>query len=182
MIVLSATNILSLATSCILAAIMMPICKCCSIKQIEEDIDWNTIMVFAGSLCIGFAVDKTGLADTIANKILEIGGSNSILVLLCICLVASITTEFISDTACGAMFSPIAISAATSLGVNPLTFCVALMMAVSNNYSTPIATPPNMLVYMAGGYKFQDFARVGLILKIVLLIVAVLLTPLVYPL
>ena len=90
-------------------------------------------------------------------------------------------TEFISNTACGAMFYPIAISAAESLGVNPLTFAVALMISVSSSFATPIGSPTHMLVYIPGGYRFTDFARVGLIMNLIILAANLFITPILFP-
>lgn len=170
---LSALNILSLSSCCILAGILMVITKCCTSEQATKEVDWTVLMVFAGSICIGNAIHKTGIDEMILHKIFAACGSDPVMVLLLLSATAAVMTEFISDTACAAMFCPIGMQAASYMGIDPLPFVIALMMAVSNNYSTPIATPPNTLVYMSGGYKFSDFARLGLILKVVNLVIAV---------
>lgn len=180
---LSAFNVLSLPTCCILAAIIMVLTKCCTSEQAVKEIDWNILIVFVGSVSIGTAIHKTGIDEMILKDIFAYTGmTHPLLVLIMLSVTASITTEFISDTACAAMFSPIAWEAATTLGVDPMPFLIALMMAVSNNYATPIATPPNTLVYIAGGYRFGDFARLGLILKVINLIITISVVQLFYPL
>lgn len=180
-LLLSALNILSLPTCCILAGIVMVLTKCCTSEQAAKEVDWNILIVFVGSVCIGNAIHKTAIDEKILQWIFNCCGTDPFLVLLMICATAAVTTEFISDTACAAMFCPIVIHASQNLGVNPMTFMIALMMAVSNNYATPIATPPNTLVYATGGYKFSDFARLGLILKLVNLVIAVALSTLFFP-
>lgn len=181
MIILSALDIAPLTTCSFLAALFMVICKCCSLEQVYDEIEWNVLLVFAGSISIGTAVAHVGL-DTIAvNQILKICGTQPYIVLAVICLYASILTEMLSDTATAALAFPIAYKAATILGLDPYPFCLALVFAASNNYSTPIATPPNTIVYMSGGYKFLDFARIGLILKVVMLAAVILLLPVIYP-
>lgn len=181
MIILSALDIAPLTTCSFLAALFMVICKCCSLEQVYDEIEWNVLLVFAGSISIGTAVAHVGL-DTIAvNQILKICGTQPYIVLAVICLYASILTEMLSDTATAALAFPIAYKAATTLGLDPYPFCLALVFAASNNYSTPIATPPNTIVYMSGGYKFLDFARIGLILKVVMLAAVILLLPVIYP-
>lgn len=177
----SALNILSLPTCCILAGIVMVLTKCCTSDQAVKGVDWNVLIVFVGSVCIGNAIHKTGIDEKILQWIFNCCGTDPIMVLVMICATAAVTTEFISDTACAAMFSPIVIHASQQLGVSPMPFMIALMMAVSNNYATPIATPPNTLVYATGGYKFSDFARVGLILKLVNLVIAVTVSSLIFP-
>lgn len=180
-LLLSACNVMSLPTCCILAGIVMVLTKCCTSEQAAKEVDWNILMVFVGSVCMGNAIHKTGIDEMILQWIFDCCGTNPIMVLVMICATAAVTTEFISDTACAAMFCPIVIHASQNLGVNPMPFMIALMMAVSNNYATPIATPPNTLVYATGGYKFSDFARVGLVLKLVNLIIAVTVSTLFFP-
>lgn len=179
---LSAFNVLSLPTCCILAAIVMVLTKCCTSEQAVKEVDWEILIVFVGSVSIGTAIHKTGIDEMILKDIFAYTGmTHPLLVLAMLSITAAITTEFISDTACAAMFCPIAWEAATTLGVDPMPFMIALMMAVSNNYATPIATPPNTLVYVAGGYRFGDFARLGLILKLINLIITISLVQLFYP-
>lgn len=179
---LSAFNVLSLPTCCILAAIVMILTKCCTSEQAVKEVDWEILIVFVGSVSIGTAIHKTGIDEMILKDIFAYTGmTHPLLVLVMLSVTAAITTEFISDTACAAMFSPIAWEAATTLGVDPMPFMIALMMAVSNNYATPIATPPNTLVYVAGGYRFGDFARLGLILKLINLIITISVVQLFYP-
>lgn len=179
-LVLSALNVLPLSTCCILAGIIMVLTKCCTSDQATKEIDWNIIIVFVGSICLGNAIHKSGIDEIILDMIFKCCGTDPLMVLIMICATAAVTTEFISDTACAAMFCPIVIHAANNLGVNPMPFIIALMMAVSNNYATPIATPPNTLVYATGGYKFADFARIGLLLKFVNLAIAIGISLLVY--
>ena len=79
------------------------------------------------------------------------------------------------------MFCPIAISAATTLGVNPLTFCMALTIAVSSSFATPIGSPTHMLVYGAGGYRFTDFVKIGLPMNFIILAANIFITTTLFP-
>ena len=181
MVALSAFKVLPLLNCCLLAATAMIITRCCTSSQAMKSIDWNIIIVFAGSVCIGKAIEQTGIAQAIANGLLEVCGTNPYVVLFCMCLVATFITEFISNTAAGAMFYPIAMSAATALSVNPLTFCVALMIAASSSFATPIGSPTHTLVYVPGGYKFSDFLKVGLIMNLIILVANIFITTIVFP-
>ena len=181
MVLLSAFNVIPLLHSCLLAAAAMIVCRCCSSAQAMKSIDWNIIIVFAGSVAIGKAIEQTGIAQMIASVLLGMCGTNPYVVLTAVCLVATFITEFISNTAAGAMFYPIAMSAATSLGVNPLTFCVALMIAASSSFATPIGSPTHMLVYAPGGYRFTDFMRIGLAMNIIILAANVFVTTALFP-
>lgn len=180
-ITLSALNVLPLLQACLLAAVAMLVFRCCTPSQSMKSIDWSILIVFAGSAAIGLAIEKTGLAQALANSILNICGSNPYVVLTCICLVATFITEFISNTAAGAMFYPIAMSSATALGVNPVTFCIALMISVSSSFATPIGSPTHMLVYLPGGYKFSDFARTGLLMNVIILAANIFITTILFP-
>ena len=182
MVALSAFKVLPLLNCCLLAATAMIITRCCTSSQAMKSIDWNIIIVFAGSVCIGKAIEQTGIAQAIANGLLEVCGTNPYVVLFCMCLVATFITEFISNTAAGAMFYPIAMSAATALSVNPLTFCVALMIAASSSFATPIGSPTHTLVYVPGGYKFSDFMKVGIIMNFIILFANIFITTIVFPL
>ena len=182
MVALSAFKVLPLLNCCLLAATAMIITRCCTSSQAMKSIDWNIIIVFAGSVCIGKAIEQTGIAQAIANGLLEVCGTNPYVVLFCMCLVATFITEFISNTAAGAMFYPIAMSAATALSVNPLTFCVALMIAASSSFATPIGSPTHTLVYVPGGYKFSDFMKVGLLMNFIILFANIFITTIVFPL
>ena len=181
MVLLSAFNVVPLLQSCLLAAAAMIVFRCCSQAQALKAIDWNIIIVFAGSVAIGKAIEQTGIAQMIAGGLLNVCGTNPYIVLTAVCLVATIITEFISNTAAGAMFYPIAMSAATALGVNPITFCVALMISASSSFATPIGSPTHMLVYAPGGYRFTDFMRVGLPMNFIILAANIFITPIVFP-
>lgn len=182
MILLSTFHVFSLLQACFLAAGAMLLTKCCTPKQASDAINWNILMIFAGSVCLGTAIDRTGIATVIANNILGICGTNAIVALICICLVATFLTEFVSNTAAAAIFYPIAYKTAISLGANPITFCVALMIAVSSSFATPIGSPTHMMVYGEGGYRFSDFMKVGLIMNLVILAANIFIVTTLFPL
>mgnify|MGYP003292965212 CR=1 FL=1 len=182
MILLSSLNVMSLLSSCFLAALLMIVCRCCTIKQAKQSINWDVLMVFAGSVCLGSAIEQTGLAEIIAGGLLSVCGTNPIVILTAICLTGTFITEFISNTAAGAIFAPIAYTTALQLGVNPLTFCVALMISVSSSFATPIGSPTHLMVYGPGGYRFNDFLRVGIPMNFIILAANIFITLLVFPL
>ena len=182
MILLSTFNVFSLLQSCFIAAFAMLATRCCTPKQANAAINWEILMIFAGSVCLGTAIDRTGIASVFANGILGFCGTNALVALVCICLVATFLTEFISNTAAAAIFYPIAYQTAVTLGVNPITFCVALMIAVSSSFATPIGSPTHMMVYGEGGYRFSDFMRIGLFMNIVILAANIFIVTLLFPL
>ena len=182
MVVLSALGVMPLLQCAFLAAAAMMICRCCSVDQAMRAINWEILMVFAGSVVLGLAIQKTGIAERLAFGILDVCGTNPIVVMVAICFVGTFITEFISNTAAGAMFFPIMYEAAEKLGYDPYPFLIALMVSVSSSFATPIGSPTHMLVYGPGGYRFSDFMRIGLLMNLIILAANIFIVNIVYPL
>ena len=182
MVVVSALGIMPLLQCAFIAAAAMLIFRCCSAEQAMRAINWDILMVFAGSVVLGLAIQKTGIAERLAFGILDICGTNPIVVMTAICLVGTFITEFISNTAAGARFFPIMYQAAEKLGYEPFPFLIALMISVSSSFATPIGSPTHMLVYGPGGYRFSDFMRIGLLMNLIILAANIFIVLLVYPL
>ena len=156
MVVLSALNVIPLLQCAFLAAIAMLIFRCCNVDQAMKAINWEILMVFAGSVVLGIAIQKTGIAERLAFGILDVCGDN--------------------------MFFPIMYQAAEKLGYEPFPFLVALMISVSSSFATPIGSPTHMLVYGPGGYRFSDFMRIGLLMNIIILAANIFIVNIIYPL
>ena len=182
MVAVSALNILPLLPCALLAAFAMLLFRCCSPDQAMKAINWDILIVFAGSVALGLAIQKTGIAERMASGILDICGDNPIVVMSAVCLVATFITEFISNTAAGAIFFPIMYQAAISLGYEPYTFLIALMVSVSSSFATPIGSPTHMLVYAPGGYRFSDFMKIGIWMNLIILAANIFITNVVFPL
>ena len=182
MIVISALNIMPLLPCAFIAAAAMLLFRCCSPDQAMKAINWDILMVFAGSVVLGLAIQKTGIAERLAFGILDVCGTNPLVVMTAICFVGTFITEFISNTAAGAMFFPIMYEAAEKLGYEPYPFLIALMVSVSSSFATPIGSPTHMLVYAPGGYRFSDFMRIGLLMNIIILAANIFIVNIVYPL
>ncbi len=182
MVALSAFNILPLLDSCFIAAMLMLLTRCCSIRQAKKAVNWDVLMIFACSITLGEAIDNTGLAEVLAHNIANFCGSNAIIALILLCFLGTFLTEFVSNTACAAIMAPVAIEIASSMGVNPVTFCMGLMISISSSFATPIGTPTNLLVYGPGGYRFSDFLRIGLPMNFIILAANVFIVTLLFPL
>ena len=182
MVALSAFGIMPLLQCAFLAAAAMLIFRCCNMEQAMRAVNWEILMVFAGSAVLGLAIQKTGIAECLANGILDVCGTNPIVVMTAVCLVGTFITEFISNTAAGAMFFPIMYDAAEKLGYEPFPFLVALMVSVSSSFATPIGSPTHMLVYGPGGYRFSDFMRIGLLMNLIILAANIFIVNIVFPL
>ena len=182
MVALSALGIIPLLQCAFLAAAAMLLFRCCNADQAMKAINWEILMVFAGSAVLGLAIQKTGIAERLALGILDVCGTNPIVVMVAVCFVGTFITEFISNTAAGAMFFPIMYEAAEELGYEPFPFLVALMISVSSSFATPIGSPTHMLVYGPGGYRFSDFMRIGLLMNFIILAANIFIVNIVYPL
>ncbi len=182
MVVLSALGVLPLLQCAFLAAFAMLLLRCCSPDQAMKAVNWDILMVFAGSVVLGLAIQKTGVAERMAFGILDVCGTNPLVVMTAICLVGTFITEFISNTAAGAMFFPIMYEAAEKLGYEPYPFLIALMISVSSSFATPIGSPTHMLVYGPGGYRFSDFMRIGLLMNFIILAANIFIVNIIYPL
>ena len=182
MVAVSTLGYMTLLQAAFVAAFAMIICRFCTIEQARESIDWRLLMIFAGSISLGTAIQETGIAEWISQGILNICNGSPVIALAGICLVGTFITEFTSNTATAAIFFPIAYQTAVNLDVNPLTFCVGLMVAVSSSFATPIGSPTHMIVYGPGGYRFADFARIGIPMNLIIWTANLFATLLLFPL
>ena len=182
MVVLAALGVMPLLQCAFLAAGAMLALRCCTPEQAMKSINGEILIVFAGSIALGLAIQNTGIAERLAFGILDVCGSNPIIVMTAICLVGTFITEFISNTAAGSMFFPIMYQAAEQLGYEPFPFLIALMISVSSSFATPIGSPTHMLVYGPGGYHFSDFMRIGLLMNFIILAANIFIVNIVYPL
>ena len=182
MMVLTALNIVSLLQGTVLAALAMLLFRCCTINQAMDSVSWRALMSLAGSIVLGMAIAKTGIAQKIAFGVISLVGTHPILIMLGVCLAAMLITQLVENVAVTAMFFPIMYQAAVQVGYEPAPFLLALMIAANASYSTPIAASPNMLVYGPGGYRFSDYMRIGIPLTIIVTVTGVAAVILVYPL
>ena len=182
MVAVSSLGYLTLLQAAFIAAFAMIICRFCTIEQARDSIDWSLLMIFAGSISLGTAIQDTGIAEWISQGILVLCDGSPIVALAGICLVGTFITEFTSNTATAAIFFPIAYQTAVNMDVSPLTFCVALMISVSSSFATPIGSPTHMIVYGPGGYRFTDFARIGIPMNFIIWIANLFITLLLFPL
>jgi len=128
------------------------------------------------------ALENTGGVAFIADNITTaLGTAGPLVVMAGLYIVVSLFGAFISNTATAVLFLPVAVLMATQLGVNPLPFVMAVAYASSMSFSTPVSTPPNAMVMVAGNYKFLDYMKVGIPLQLIIGIVVVLVLPIFFP-
>lgn len=181
MIGLATFEIYPMLIAAMLAAGAMVGSRCCTVTEARRSIDWSVLIVIGAALGVGTALEKSGAAQLIAGSVLGIVGSNPWLVLLAIYVVASFFTEIITNNAAAALIFPIAMAVAESLGVNFMPFVIAIMMACSASFATPLGYQTNLMVYGPGGYTFKDFLKIGIPMNVLVGVCAVILSPIVFP-
>ena len=166
-----------------IGALVLVVSGCLSEKQAYRGIDWVTIFLFAGMMPIATAMDKSGAGKMIAEWVVGLlGGNPSPMVLTAALFVLSAgLTQFMSNTACTALLAPIGISIAQGVGASPHAVLMAIAVAASCAFATPVGTPPNTLVLGPGGYKFNDYVKAGTGLVVVCFIVSIIIIPMVWP-
>ena len=172
-----------LHTAAVTGAILCVVTGCLKEKEAYAGIDWVTIFLFAGMLSVATAMEKTGAGKLIADTVVSMMGTNPnpYVLTAVLFLISNILTQFMSNTASAALLAPIGISIAQSIGADPKPVLMALGIAASCAFATPMATPPNTLVLGPGGFSFNDYAKVGVPMCVISLIVCLVVIPIVWP-
>ncbi|MBN2240239.1 MAG: anion permease [Dehalococcoidales bacterium] len=182
MIVLTATGVLPVMVAAIVGALGMVLFRCISVEEAYNSIDWKIIFLLGGVIPLGIAMESNGVVQAMADTVLEpLIRFGSVAVLAIVYIVVAVLTEGMSNNAVAALMTPIVFSLAAILGVNVKPFLVAITFAASTSFATPVGYQTNTMVYSAGGYKFTDFARIGIPLNIIYWVLAILLIPLIWP-
>ena len=173
----------TLEMAAITGALVCVLTGCLTEKQAYASIDWVTIFLFAGMMPVSTAMDKTGAGKLIASWAVGLmGGSPSPMIVTIVLFILSCgLTQFMSNTASAALLCPIGIAIAKQLGASPHAVLMAIAVAASCAFATPVGTPPNTLVLGPGGYKFMDYVKAGVGLVIVSFVVSIILIPMFWP-
>ena len=167
----------------ILAVAVVLVTRCIDADEAFGFVDGRLLALIFAMLAIGAALEATGAVSLIANAIAPVlGDLPPFLIVWAIYLLTSILTELVSNNAVAVVVTPIAIGLATALGLDPRPLVIAVMIAASASFATPIGYQTNMLVYGPGGYKFTDFCRVGIPLNLSIGLLASALIPMIWPL
>ena len=173
----------TLEMAAIIGAIICVLTGCLTEKQAYASIDWVTIFLFAGMMPVSKAMDVTGAGKLIAEWTVGLmGGSPSPLLVTAILFALSCgLTQFMSNTASAALLCPIGIAISQKLGADPKAVLMAIAVAASCAFASPVGTPPNTLVLGPGGYKFMDYVKAGTGLVCVCFAVSLVVIPMVWP-
>ena len=174
-------GLLSMLQASLIAAAAMIVTRCCSASVARRAIDWEVLLVIAGAIALGKAMDVSGLAGLLGHQIRELFGSNPTLMLAAVYGLAMVMANLVTAKAGALLMLPIAYTAAHDLQVSFLPYVIAVMIASATTVATPIGYPTNLMVYGPGGYRFTDYLRLGAPLSALTWILAVLLIPTAWP-
>jgi len=172
----------SLLHAALPAALLMLWTGCCSLDSARRNVNWSVLVVIAAAIGLGRAVEVSGLAALGAGLFTGPQASLSPLAALALMyLVTMLATELLSNSAAAVLMFPVAMATARSLGVDCMPFVVAITIAASCGFATPLGYQTHMMVYGPGGYRFADFLRMGLPLNLLVGTTTLLIAPLVWP-
>ena len=185
-VILAALGIVPILKGALIGAIFLLVIRVITANEAYQSINWQVIVLIAALIPLGIVIQKSGTAFWIGTVLNDIANAFNPLVrptimLSLVYLVTIILTEMTSNAATAIIMTPIAISAAQQMGLDPRTFVFAVCFAASASFITPIGYQTNLMVYGPGGYKFTDYVRVGLPLAIVLWCMATWLIPILWP-
>ncbi len=172
---------LDMLTAALLGAGAMLALDCVSLATARKSIDTQVLLVIASSFAVGKAMEVTGAAGHIAGALLTLPTESPWLILALAYIMTMLLTEMITNNAAAVLMYPICLAAARTLGVDPMPFVIAVMMAASASFSTPLGYQTNLMVAGPGGYRFSDFIKVGLPLNLIVAAVSISLIPLIWP-
>ncbi len=174
---------LHISIAAVAGATLMVLTRCLSMEQAYRAIDWRSIFLIAGMLPLGIAMQSSGAAEFLAGGVIAVLGPYGpwpVIAGLYAC--TALATLIMPNAALVLLMAPIALSAASDLGISPLAPVMAIAIAAAASFASPVAHPANVLVMGPGGYRFVDYVKLGLPLTLLVFAVAMLLLPVVWPL
>lgn len=182
MVILLATGLVPPAVAALLAASAMVLLRVLSVQQAHRSISWTTLLLVGGMIPLSTAIQSSGLADLLANGLVDlVGDSSPSLLVLGIAVVTIVLGQLISNMATALIVAPIAVAISVETGISLLPLLMAVAVAAAASFLTPVATPANTMVMGPGGYRFGDYWKLGLPLMAFFLLIAVFLVPLIWP-
>jgi di/tricarboxylate transporter len=160
-------DMVSMLNASLLGAGAMLVTGCLSVSQAEKSLDLTVLITIAASFALGAALEKTGVAAFLAQNIVGLSGGRPWLLLLLTYAALSMMTETITNNAAAVIMVPIVLAMTGQAGLDPEPFMLAVMMAASASFATPLGYQTNLMVYGPGGYRFSDFVRIGVPMNLV---------------
>ncbi|BFM09429.1 SLC13 family permease [Halioxenophilus aromaticivorans] len=157
---------ITMLNAALIGAALMIITGCCTASQAEKSLDLTVLITIAASFALGSAIQKTGLANLLAENIVQLSLGQAWLLLVLTYVAVSLLTETITNNAAALIMLPIVMSVTQQAGLNAEPFVLAIMMAASASFATPLGYQTNLMVYGPGNYRFSDFLKVGVPMNI----------------
>jgi len=172
-----------ISVAAVIGGTVMVLTGCLNMEQAYRAIEWRAIFLIAGMLPLGTAMQSTGAATYLADQVMVLlGDAGPWPVIMGLYIVTAMATMIIPTAALVVLMSPIVLSAMADMGYAPETAMMAIAMAASASFTSPISHPANILVMGPGGYRFVDYLKVGVPLTIVVFIAVMILLPIIWPL
>ena len=172
-----------IAVAAVVGASVMVLTGCLNMEQAYRAIDWRAIFLIAGMLPLGTAMQETGAAAYLADQVMDLlGSAGPWPVIMGLYVLTAMATMIIPTAALVVLMSPIVLSAMSEMGLQPETAMMAIAMAASASFTSPISHPANILVMGPGGYRFSDYLKLGVPLTILVFIAVMVLLPILWPL
>jgi len=172
-----------ISVAAVIGGTIMVLTGCLNMEQAYRAIDWRAIFLIAGMLPLGTAMQESGAAIYLANQVMDLlGDAGPWPVIMGLYILTAMATMIIPTAALVVLMSPIVLSAMSEMGLQPETAMMAVAMAASASFTSPISHPANILVMGPGGYRFVDYLKVGVPLTIVVFITVMVLLPILWPL
>jgi di/tricarboxylate transporter len=183
MVVAATTGGLDIMTAALAAAFLMILTGCLPLRDAYRALEPRVLLIIAGTFALSTAMEKTGASTLYAEFFLGFfKAAGPTFILAAIILLTSISTQVLSNNATAILILPIAIAAASGLGVEPKPFIIAVCFGASACYATPIGYQTNLMVYGPGGYRFSDYLKLGLPLNLLVLGMGTAFIPMIWPL
>ena len=167
----------------VIGSAAMVLCRCLPMDEAYRYIEWKAVFLIAGMLPLGVALDSTGAAALVAEKVIAwLGPLGPYGVLFGLLVITFMATSIIPTAALVVLMVPIALKTAAGLGISPYPLMMGFAMSASSSFTSPFSHPANVLVMGPGGYRFMDYVRVGVPLTLVILVVLMVVIPFFWPL
>ncbi len=164
-------------------ATLMVILGCLSMDEAYRSIEWRAVFLIAGMLPLGIALDHTGAAGFLTEKVLAlVGGAGPLAIVATLYVLTALSAQFMPTAAVAILMAPIALNTAAESGLSPFALLMTVALSSSASFLSPVAHPANLLIMGPGGYKFTDYTKVGLPLTLLCLVVVLLVLPVFWPL
>ncbi|NNK73011.1 MAG: SLC13 family permease, partial [Flavobacteriaceae bacterium] len=182
MILLLVLKIVPGAIAALVSAGLVLVSGCIPLPKTYKSINWVSVIMIAAMIPMGLALQKTGVAQMMANGLVNsLGALHPVVLLGGVFLLTTGFSQVINNSATAVLMAPIVILAATSLDVSPKPFMITVAVSASTAFLTPIGTTTNAMVLSAGGYKFKDYLKVGAPLLLLFLVLILVLVPVIWP-